>query len=219
MKLPFETRYLKALAYFVPALLLAFTIGTEIEWGSRVSLPLPQPKPQTPRSAPAPLQPEFSLPPLEQNYTDMLLQPLFVPTRRPSPPAQIEPPKPAMRKGQFTLAGSILTDKKNVALLREIATNKMLRVEQGREINGIQLEKVGKRTVTLKQGDDREELIMKIQPMQKPQPQQMPNPAPASMPSAPAQSSSAPPMMPPINPQADPQGLIAGRRAAHGIAP
>lgn len=217
MKPPFDTRFLKPLPLFMPALLLALTIGAEIEWGDRVRLPLPQPRPQNSRGALAPLQPEFNLPPLEQNYNDMLLLPVFVPTRRPPPSLQIEPLKPAMRKGQFMLVGSILTDQKNVALLREIATNKMLRVEQGKEINGVQLEKVEKRTVTLKQGDDREELVMKIPPMQKPL--QMPNPVPVSMPGAPSQASLPPPVMQPINPQADPQGLIAARRAAHGVGP
>lgn len=218
MKLPIETHYLKALPFFVPALLLALMIGIEIEWGASVRLPLPQPKPQTPRKAPAPLQPEFSLPPLDQNYTDMLSQPLFVPTRRPPPPVQVEPPKPVMNKGQFTLEGVILTKEKNLALLREIATNKVVRVEQGKEIKGIQLEKLEKRSITLKQGDDREEVVLKIPP--KPRP--LPQPAPAGTPSAPAQANA--PVFPPAAPAAtsepySPQNEIARRRALRGLPP
>ena len=220
MKLPFETGDLKPLLYFAPAFFLALTIAVEIGWGSRVSLPLPQPKAQPPRAGLAPLRPEFSLPPLEQNFSDMLLHPLFVPTRRPPPPVKIKPPTPAMIKGQFVLVGSILTGAKNIALLREIATNKILRLEQGKTINGILLEKVDRRSVTLKQGDDREELVMKVSAAPKPQPQQLPIPARSALPGAPVQAHpSPPPVLLPLTPQTDPHGLIAERRAAHGIGP
>lgn len=217
MKLPFETRHLKSLAFFVPALLLVLAIGMEIEWGNRIGLPLPQPQLRNPRSAPAPLQPEFSLPPLDQNYTDMLLQPLFVPTRRPPPPLQVEP-RSTMQKGQFTLEGIILTKEKNLALLREIATNKILRVEQGKEIKGIQLVKMEKRSITLKQGDESEEVVLKIPPKPKP----LPQPA-LAMPGAPPQSAS-PPAPPPGSPAAAPepynaQNEIARRRALRGLPP
>jgi type II secretory pathway component PulC len=67
-----------------------------------------------------------------------------------------------MRKGQFILDGIIITKDKNIALLREITTRKMVRVELGQEINGMQIEKLERDKITFKQGDEREELILRI---------------------------------------------------------
>ena len=67
-----------------------------------------------------------------------------------------------MRKGQFILDGIIITKDKNIALLREEITRKVMRVELGQEINGMLIEKLDRDRITLKQGDEREELILKI---------------------------------------------------------
>jgi hypothetical protein len=164
MKRLLEWRYLKAMLLAVFAVLLLLVIGSEIGWGSRVKLPVPQPKPQKSSLALVPLQPEFVLPPVEQGFAETLNRPLLVPTRRPPlPPPPVEPPKPLMRKGQFVLVGVILTKARNVALLREVATGKVSRVEQGKEINGIKAEKMEPEKVTLTQWDDREEIVLKIQ--------------------------------------------------------
>jgi type II secretory pathway component PulC len=67
-----------------------------------------------------------------------------------------------MRKGQFILDGIIITKDKNIALLREEITRKVIRVELGQEINGMLIEKLDRDRITLKQGDEREELVLKI---------------------------------------------------------
>ena len=188
MKLPFEPRHFTTLLLLALILLLIGTIGTELGWGHRVNVLLPQPKPQKNRPMVLPLQPEFVLLPLDQSYTEILARPLFVSSRRPLPskfvprqhtpsastrrpppppspplvPVAIEPPKPTMRKGQFMLDGIIITKDKNIALLREVATRKMVRVELGQEINGMQIEKLDRDKITFKQGDEREEVILKI---------------------------------------------------------
>lgn len=189
MKLPFEPRHFTNIILLVMILLLIWTIGAELGWGNRINVSLPQPKLQKNRPAVLPLQPDFVLLSLDQSYTAILARPLFVPTRRPLPPkfvphqhspsnastrrpppspsppplpAPIEPPKPTMRKGQFILDGIIITKDKNIALLREVATRKMTRVELGQEINGMQIEKLDRDKITFKQGDEREELILKI---------------------------------------------------------
>ena len=168
MKLRYDRRYLMAILLVLAAVSLMAVIGTEIGWGQRISLPTPVSKPQQTKVALAPLQPEFSLPPLEQTYTEVLVRPLFVPSRRPPPVPPPPPPVvPAMLKGQFMLVGVILTKEKNIALLREIANGKISRVEQGKEINGILVASMEKEKVILKQWDDKEELVMKIQPMPK----------------------------------------------------
>ena len=184
MKLRVDLKHLASALLAVPALLLALTIGSEIGWGARVRLPTPQPNlHKSNLLLPAP-QPEFVLPPLDQSFVATLERPLLTPTRRPSPPPPPPvvppPPKPTMRKGQFVLMGVILTKDKNVALLREIANGKVLRVEQGKEINGILVAAMEKEKVTLTQWDDREELMLKIQPGQK-----FPSPSQVGMPGQP----------------------------------
>lgn len=230
MKLPFDTRHARTSLFFLPALLLAVTIGEEIDWGARLRLPLPQAQTRTAGAALAVLPAEFGLPPLEQGYASMTAQPLFVPTRRAAPTLQTGA-KSSMQKGQFLLEGVILTKEVNLALLREIATNKAVRLEQGKEFKGIRLEKLDSRSAVLQQGDDSEELTLKIplRPRQAATPANIfgapaqpapPNPGQAPGP-APVQAAG---VQPPAQPGAAPGGFnmqaeIARRRALRGLPP
>lgn len=207
MKLRIESRHL-TIALLLSAALLALAIMTGL--GRHASMPLPQPKPDKTGVGALSLRQEFTLPPLEQTYTEVLERPLFVPTRRLPPPAPVDAPQSAMRKGQFILLGVILTKDTKIAMLREIANNKVWRVEQGKEINGMLLEKLESDKITLKQGDDREEVVLKIKPMQSP-----PQPAATSNPNVPAQAD-APAA---ASGSSAMEQLIAQRRAAHGLPP
>ncbi len=220
MKLRLESCYL--ITMLLLALLLALTIGIELGWGHRISLPLPLPKPQKTRIAALPLPPEFGLPPLEQTYTEMLGRPLFVPARRPpSPPVPVGLPQSTMRKGQYILVGVIIDNGKNIALLREVAGGKMLRVEQGKEINGMQLEKLEPEKITLKQGEEREEVVLKIKSMLKTsQPVPSGTSSVPGQPGAPAASLPAQPGTPVIAPvPPDMQAEQARHRALRGLPP
>lgn len=229
MKLPFEPRHFTTILWLALILLLTWTIGTELGWGNRVNMSLPQPKPQKIRPAVMPLQPEFALLSLDKSYTEILARPLFSPTRRPLPPkivsrqsspssrpppssappipVPVEPPKPTMRKGQFILDGIIITKDKNIALLREVATRKMVRVELGQEINGMLIEKLDRDKITFKQGDEHEEVVLKIKTVSRPTgthgkpgvPAQFAAPA-ANVPGSPANA-------------ADPRSVFERRRA------
>ena len=239
MKLPFEPRHFTNILLLVMILLLIWTIGTELGWGNRVNALLPQPTPQKIRPAVLPLQPEFVLLPLDQSYTAILARPLFVSTRRPLPPkfvprqrspssastprpppspsppplpAPIEPPKPTMRKGQFILDGIIITKDKNIALLREVATRKMVRVELGQEINGMQIEKLDRDKVTFKQGDEREELVLKIKTGPS-QPGKHGSPGVPTQLAAPAVPLPGAPVTAPSENVADPRSVFERRRA------
>lgn len=224
MKLPFDARYLPAALLFLLALVLLYVIGEQTGWGQRVTLATPRANLQQAKMALALLQPEFALPPLEQTYTETVGRPLFVPTRRPPPPPPPpQPVLPTMRKGQFMLVGVILTKEKDVALLREMANGKISRVEKGKEINGMRLEKLEPEKATLTQWGDREELVLKIQAVPKVQaplqqiPQTgIPGVAPAFGPSVqPFPAQTAAPAEAPISAQE----LMARRRASHGIVP
>jgi hypothetical protein len=238
MKLPFEPRHITTLLLLALILLLTGTIGTELGWGNRVNLPVPPPKPQKIRPAVLSLQPDFALRSLDQSYTEILARPLFVSSRRPLPPkfvpgqrsassastrrpppppspppvlVAIEPPKPTMRKGQFILDGIIITKDKNIALLREVATRKMVRVELGQEINGMQIEKLDRDKITFKQGDEREEVILKIKTVLGPGKSGSPH-APAQL-AAPAMSLPGAPVAAPEQNAGDPQSVFERRRA------
>ena len=240
MKLPFEPRHFTNILLLVMILLLIWTIGTELGWGNLVNVPLPQPKPQKIRPAVLPLQPEFILLPLDQSYSEILARPLFVSTRRPLPPkfvprqrssssasarrsvspppsppplpVLVEPPKPTMHKGQFILDGIIITKDKNIALLREVTTRKMVRVELGQEINGMQIEKLERDKITFKQGDEREELVLKIKTGPS-QPGMSGKPGVPTQLVAPVVPLPSAPVTDPIENVADPRSVFERRRA------
>ncbi|MDP1679956.1 MAG: hypothetical protein Q8L02_07605 [Candidatus Nitrotoga sp.] len=244
MKLPFEPRHFTNILLLVMILLLIWTIGTELGWGNRINVSLPQPKLQKNRPAVLPLQPDFVLLSLDQSYTAILARPLFVPTRRPLPPkfvprqhspssastrrlsppsppplpVPVEPPKPTMRKGQFILDGIIITKDKNIALLREVATRKMVRVELGQEINGMQVEKLDRDKITFKQGDEREEVILKIKtgPSQPGRPGSPRAPAQLAAPAVPLPGA---PVTAPTENVADPRSVFERRRALRQLPP
>lgn len=193
-------------------LALAGMIGMELDWGRRLSPLQLMPKRAAAVRVDYPVQPEFSLFPLEQGFAETTARPVFMPARRPPPPPA--PPKPAMQKGQFVLLGALITKDTSIALLRDVATGKATRVEQGKEIKGITLAKVYSERVVLSQYDDTEELVLKIQPK--------PTPTPAVAPSVPVQSAAG---MPPNSVSSataaggDAQSLINRRRAARGLPP
>jgi len=225
MKLLLEPHHLPALLLLSTATLLVLKIGAEVAREHHSSLP---PSQQETRNIPdltLALQAEYSLPPMEKSYNAMLTRPLFSPGRRPTASASGTVLPSTMRKGQFTLLGVIITGDRKIAMLRENATSKVSNVEQGSEINGMQLEKLEPEKATLKQGEEREELTLNIQPVAK---QQQPAPQPpgdnaANLP--PAAATAVAPVTPGSSQDARrPMSnaileLIARRRAAHGLPP
>lgn len=200
-------------------LLLAGIIGMEVDWGRHIQPPLPVMKPAPPARVDYPLQPEFTLLPLGQGFTETTARPVFSPERRPPPPPA--PPKPTMQKGQFVLLGALITKEKSIALLRDVANGKSVRIERGKEIKGITVADVFPERVVLSQYDDTEELVLKIQP--KPKPVAVPKAVAGQVP--PQAPAGAPPPQPaPEAPGAtagsgNPQALINRRRAARGLPP
>lgn len=211
-----------AIIWGLPYLALAGVIGLELDWGRHILPHPPEPKPIPAARADYPIQPEFTLPALEQGFAETTARPVFTPARRPPPPpAQA---KSAMQKGQFILLGALIIRGKSIALLREIATGKSTRVEQGKEIKGITVTNIYPEKVLLTQGGETEELVLKIQPAAKqptapkvmpiqPQAQAAPQTAPGTP------QNSAPVTAAPPDGGGDPQSLINRRRAARGLPP
>ena len=202
---------MKSFGWGLIYLALFVAIGLELDWGRRIRPILPELKPTPAARVDYPIQPEFTLLPLEQGFAETTARPVFVPVRRPPPPPA--PPKPAMQKGQFVLLGALITKDKIIALLREVATGKATRVEKGKEIKGITVADIFPEKVVLTQYDDTEELALKIQPLPKSAakaPQQAPQTA-AGAPSNGAPGAAAG--------GGDAQSMINRRRATRGLPP
>lgn len=216
MKLRMEPQYLPALFLLSCASLFVLQIGAELGWHPLTSKQpsKSQLKTQNGNEPTLAMKPEFVLPPLERTYNEILTRPLFTPSRRPSASSSDSSLPSFMRKGQFYLIGVILTADKKIAMLHEIATGKVFRVEQGKEINGMQLEKLEPEKITLKQGDEREDLQLKIQPGAKQQLAAAPPPGipgQAGAPAVPGQAN----MQGNQNPLSPQEQFLARRRALH----
>jgi hypothetical protein len=202
-----------AIGWGLTYLALAGVIGMELDWGRRIHPSLPMPKLAPAARVDYPVQPEFSLLPLEQGFAETTARPVFTPVRRPPPPpAPPAPPKPAMQKGQFVLLGALITKDKSVAVLRDVASGKAMRVEQGKEIKGITVANIYPEKVVLTQYDDSEELVLKIQPM-------LPKPAPSAPPAQTGQPAQAAQPAPGAAGGGDPNSVINRRRAVRGLPP
>ena len=142
------------------ALGLLGAMGVETGWGNAIRSPLPKANggshsPETLATLPA-----FLLPPLDVGFKDTADRPLFTPTRRP-PAVNLAANTPAMKKGQFKLNGTSVSNELALAFLFETATGKTVRITKGKEINGMTLETVEAGRIVLKQGEETEELTLR----------------------------------------------------------
>jgi len=161
---------LALLAWVLVNALLALAIGRELGWGENLHPPMPAPVVHPSAPVEVSLYSDFRLPAREKTYAATLERPLFVPSRREAPPAPPPPPPPppTMKKGQFQLLGTIITDEMRIAVVKEISSGKERQIVQGYTINGLQLELVEADRIVFTQYEDREEIRLKIQPSSKP---------------------------------------------------
>ncbi|MBL8510097.1 MAG: hypothetical protein JNM52_00500 [Betaproteobacteria bacterium] len=164
------------------------------------------------------LLPAFTLPPVDISYPEIVDRPLFIPTRRPPPPPN-NAPVVTMRRGQFKLVGVSVNQDLSMAFLQEISTGKSKGVAKGTEINGMIVDTVEPSRVVLRQGEETEELSLKVAAS----PRLPAGPvAGATTPGAPAPAApvppgtinqppnTPPPNIQPLPPQTLPPGFIAG---------
>jgi len=181
------------LAFAVAALVVV--IGLETGFGSRFSPAIPA----EPTRAAAPFEAKL-MPPLaatdpDRTYPEMAARPLFVPLRRPAPPAD-PVAQSNFKPGQYTLSGVIIAGDTRIAMLREKGNNSIHRVEKGQEVvsgTGLKVAEITPESVTLAQGKDQEVLPLKPQKV-----------APGSV---------APPLPGPFGPP------VPGAPGAPGVAP
>lgn len=156
---PFVARNVLKIALAVAAVVLALIIGFEANWGSGYVPPAPS-KGNRPTLAEAKLLPPLPNLPAEQAYPETGARPLFTPVRRPAPAGQVAG---SMVKGQFALNGVIVVDGLAIAMLKEKSSGKTVRVEKGKEVNGLTVATIERDRVTLTQGEDSEVVALLVQ--------------------------------------------------------
>jgi general secretion pathway protein N len=155
-------RYPMASAFALLALVLVAVLAAEYGAGARLGEHV------SARGAPAaaPVQakllPSIAAVNPDQEYSETGARPLFTPTRRPAPPAAAPTAPTAMAKGQFTLTGVTIVGPLKIALLREKSSGRVVRVEEGKEVNGITVAQVDPEQVKLTQGGDSEVVAMLV---------------------------------------------------------
>ncbi|MBL0122194.1 MAG: hypothetical protein IPP88_05500 [Betaproteobacteria bacterium] len=135
-------------------------IGYETDWGQALRSPLPTASDAARAPDIVATLPGFTMLALDSAFRETAERPLFTPTRRPAA-ANLAANVPVMKKGQFKLSGTSVSNDLTVAFLRETATGKTVRVTKGKEINGMVLEAVEANRVVLKQGEETEELTLR----------------------------------------------------------
>ncbi|MGZ5048297.1 MAG: hypothetical protein ACXWF0_13810 [Usitatibacter sp.] len=168
------------------------------------------------------LLPPIALAAPEQAYPETAARPLFTPTRRPAPEAPAAA-QSTFQKGQFVLLGVIAVGSNRTAMLREKASGRVVRVEVGREVNGIKVVEIEPETVTLAQGGEQEKLALSVQKgpgAAVGAPSQGPFAAPAAPPAAPppAQAPGAPPAQPAQFPRPAPAPGVPPQNISQGGA-
>lgn len=154
--------------WLVPLAVAVAFLGWETDWG-RALAPVPVPaEPIIAKPVPVSVLPDFTVAGGLSARPETVARTLFNPTRRPAPPVVAEAPKPTMKRGQFTLTGTLVVEGKSTAFLREVAGGKARRVLQGESINGLVVAEVKPDRVRLTMGDESEDLILKVQTNPKP---------------------------------------------------
>jgi general secretion pathway protein N len=197
-------RYPLISALCVLAAILVVVLG--VEFASGTSLSERVAARGAPPAAPvsAKLLPAVAAVNPDQEYAETGNRPLFTPTRRPAPSAVATPAVAAMTKGQFTLTGVTIAGPLKIALLREKSSGRVIRVEEGKDVNGITVAQVDPEQVKLTQGGDHEVVQLLVT-------KGAPGPPPAN---PTASAASAGPFGPVAGPPPSPAGVNPNARAA-----
>lgn len=163
------------------ALACLVALGVETQWGQALRTPLPAANAAARASDMVATLPSFSLAPLDTAFRESGERPLFTPTRRLVPVNTAA--APVMKKGQFKLSGTSVSNELTVAFLLETATGKTVRVAKGKEINGMTLDIVDGNRAVLKLGEETEELLLRT--ASSPPVARVAVPVPGSMPAGP----------------------------------
>ena len=194
MTLRRDRNTMTALALAAVSLVLAGVLVAEWLWSVRLERDLGKIRKYGAKPPQMALLPEFELPGPDVGFPEMLTRPIFSASRKPPPQAQ---QVSAMKKGQFTLLGVIITPAARVALLRDVNSGKPERVEQGKAVRGMTVDKVEPDRILLKQGPEVEELYLMVAKSPRPAVQPLPSGRPQLMPGMAPIPGGQPPGVPP----------------------
>lgn len=142
----------------VVALVLAGVLAAEIHWAGRSSAAQPA---RRVAAAEAKLLPPMVVTAPEQAYPETAARPIFTPTRRPAPEAVVAQ-QPTFQRNQFVLLGVTIAGPTRIAMLRERASGRLHRIEQGGSINNIKVAEVKPDSVTLALGPEQEQVQLLV---------------------------------------------------------
>ncbi|HLX23297.1 MAG TPA: hypothetical protein VKR38_08140 [Usitatibacter sp.] len=143
------------------AVVLAVAIGLEIAFATNLKTALEEREGRRGVPADAKLLPALANIGAEQAYPETVARPLFIPTRRPAPEAPAVA-QGALQRGQYVLQGTIVVGDNRVAMVREKSTGKVIRIERGKDFNGMKVVSIDKEAVTLGVGNDEEKLMLNV---------------------------------------------------------
>ncbi|MEO8536806.1 MAG: hypothetical protein ABI533_04715 [Betaproteobacteria bacterium] len=151
------------LVWAIPFAAVAAAIGIETDWGRALTHEAPHPAVGAPQPVAVALLPEYQIDGGIESRRETVDRVLFNPTRRPAPPAsQSAAAAASMKRGQYLLTGTTRVGDVVTALLREVNGGKARTVRQGDTLDGMKVAEVKSDRVRLKQGDEFEDLSLKI---------------------------------------------------------
>jgi len=149
--------------WLLPLAVVAVALGFETDWGRAVVHPPPAPGKAAPQPVAVALLPEYQIDGGVDARKETVDRVLFNPTRRPAPPAsEAAGSQSSMQRGLYTLTGTTVVGNVATAFLREVHGGKSRSVRKGETINGMVVADVKEDHVRLKQGDDFEDVPLKI---------------------------------------------------------
>jgi hypothetical protein len=181
-----------ALAWVVPFALVVAALGYETHWGRSVTRDAPVPAATAPQPLAVALLPEYRIDGGVDARKETVERVLFNPTRRPAPPAAPAAAATAMQRGQYTLTGTTVVGNVATAFLREVNGGKSRSVRRGETLGNVIVADVKPDYVRLTQGDEFEDLRLKIAAGPKTTVQPPPPVAAAPQPAQVAQQPAAP---------------------------
>ena len=148
----------------VPFAIVLAALAYETDWGRDIDRDAAAPRPAPAAPVTVSLLPEYKIAGGVDARKETVDRVLFNPTRRPAPPAPQTAGGAAgsMVKGQYALTGTTVTGNVATAFLREVKGGKSHTVHSGETLNGIVIADVKSDRVRLKQGDEVEDLQLKI---------------------------------------------------------
>ncbi|HLW11170.1 MAG TPA: hypothetical protein VKU81_00595 [Casimicrobiaceae bacterium] len=151
------------LTWGIPFAIVLAALGYETDWGRDVAHETQSPATAAPQPVAVALLPEYRIDGGIEARKETVERALFNPTRRAAPPAsQTAGSKSAMQQGAYALTGTTVVGNVATAILREVKGGKSHTVHQGETLNGVVVAEVKADHVRLKQGDDVEDLQLRI---------------------------------------------------------